>query len=121
MFHDYIKNHKTLILFSAITTFIFLIFYISYLGKDRVLKGPYRYIVYPFQKGLGNLQQKITFYKNTKNEIKKLSIFGKEAITFKSQRDGSEWIMHTDLIVEMFIEEENPKYGTMNRIETLEV
>lgn len=79
----------------------------------------FRQTVIRFENDKGKVVREVVHH--TQNEIKKISIFGKEAITFKSQRDGSKWIMHTDLIVEMFIEEENPKYGTMNRIETLEV
>ena len=59
--------------------------------------------------------------KHSEPEIKKFSIFGKDAISFKSQIDGSKWILHTELIIEMFIEEEDPKYGTMSKVETLKI
>lgn len=79
----------------------------------------FKQTVIRFEDDKGKVAREVVHH--TQNEIKKMDIFGKEAITFKSQRDGTKWIIHTELVVEIFIEEENPKYGTMQRIETLEV
>ena len=57
--------------------------------------------------------------KHSEPEIKHFEIFNKPAITFKAQSDGAKWMIHTDMVIEVFIEEEDPKYGTFKKVRNI--
>lgn len=65
----------------------------------------------------GRIVREVVHY--AESDIDRFEIMGKPAIRFKSQLDGNFNILHTDLIVEAFIEEENQKYGTFRKVDAV--
>ena len=54
-------------------------------------------------------------------EIRVGELLGVPAVVFEDQEDGTINAVSKSLVVEAFVEEENPKYGTFSRIETVEL
>jgi len=63
------SKYKSLISFSIFATLGFIIFYISYLGADQVLKKPYLLLIYPFQVLGRTVSEKIDFRISTVREL----------------------------------------------------
>jgi hypothetical protein len=58
---------------------------------------------------------------HTKSEIKEGNFFGRDCLVFFSQIDGARNILDKRNIIEMFVEEEDMKYGTMTRVRDIEI